>query len=100
MMEGIDERVGDTRCIGFAAKIGHRSTERGLPFAGSNKVPKMASSSAVPVTAEVPFRPYRPAWPFLKSNIFNELLCTRNALKAGTAPPNLLSSMYRASSGL
>ena len=33
--------------------IGHRSTERALPGPGSNSLPKMASSNAVPATAAV-----------------------------------------------
>ncbi len=32
------------------------STDRGLPGAGNNKVPNIASSNAVPSTAAVPFK--------------------------------------------
>ena len=81
-------------------KMGYRSTERGEAWAGNRRVPKTASSKAVPVTADVPFNPYKPSWPLPKPNCPNEFFCIRNAFSAGTAPPNWASSIYNANSGL
>ncbi len=52
------------------------------------------------VFRDLPFNPYKPSLPFPKSNPCKELRWIRSAENAGTAPPNWLSSMYNANSGL
>ena len=55
-------------------KIGQISTERGLPAAGNNNLPAIASSNAVPASAGLPLRMNKPSCPFLKSNFPKDLL--------------------------